>query len=154
MSRARNDQISYDRLLYTCIIEDMEPVHVQVLDAARVVAAANGTFRIAEVVQALPHLNAATVRTHVASRCCMNAPSNHQSRYAYFRAIRRGVYSIMPRFRVPRGRRERASQDDILARLPSGVDRTLLIDSFAKTPTERLETMRSAALSLEVMRAR
>ena len=132
----------------------VEPVHLQVLDAARTVAAANGTFRIADVVQALTHLNAATVRTHVASRCCMNAPSNHQSRYTYFRAIRRGVYSITPRFRVPRGRRERASQDAILAALPSGVDPTLLIDSLAKTPTERLETMRSAALSLEEMRAR
>jgi hypothetical protein len=84
----------------------------------------------------------------------MNAPSNHQSRYAYFRAIRRGVYAIRPRFRLSRRRRERASQDDILAALPSGVDPTLLIAAFAKTPTERLETMRSAALSLEAMRAR
>jgi hypothetical protein len=125
-----------------------------VLDAARAVAGANGRFRIADVVHALPHLNAATVRTHVASRCCLNAPSNHQSRYAYFRAIRRGVYSVAPRFRVRRARRERASQDDILARLPSGVDPTLLMDSFAQTPTERLETMRSAALSLEALRAR
>jgi hypothetical protein len=125
-----------------------------VLEAARAVAAANGTFRIADVIQALPHLNAATVRTHVASRCCMNAPSNHQSRYPYFRAIRRGVYSLTPHFRGPRGPRRRASQDAILAALPSGIDPTLLIDSLAKTPTERLETMRSAALSLEAMRTR
>lgn len=133
----------------------MEPVHLQVLDAARAVAAADGTFRIADVVQALPHLNPATVRTHIASRCCTNAPSHHQSRYPYFRAVRRGVYSITHSFRRPRSRgRDTASQDMILASLASGVDPTLLMESLAMTPTERLDTMRASARSLEAMRAR
>ncbi len=131
----------------------VEPIHVQVLDAACQVARADGIFRMADVAKALPHLNAGTVRTHVASRCCVNAPSHHQSRYQYFRAIRRGVYSIEPGFRAPR-RRQAASQDVILAALPSGVDPSLLRDSLAQTPTERLETMRAAALSLAAMTAR
>jgi hypothetical protein len=134
----------------------MDPVHLQVLDAARARAAGDWTFRISDVAAALPHLNTATVRTHVASRCCANAPSNHQSRYRYFKAVRRGVYRIEPAFR----RRQRpaavrgGSQDLILGSMETGVDSTLLAESLAMTPTERLETMRRAALSLDAMRVR
>src|SRR5262245_42948361 len=140
--------------LYTCIIEDMDPIHEQVLGAANAIASPDGRFRIADVPALLPHLNAATVRTHVASRCCANAPSNHQSRYRYFRAVRRGVYRIEPAFRR-RPRRHphlRPSQEQILASLDSGVDPTLIATSLAMTPTERLDTMRGAALSLESLR--
>src|SRR5688500_7101406 len=98
----------------------MEPVHLQVLDAARALAAEDGTFRVADVVRALPQLNAATVRTHVSSRCCSNAPANHHARYRYFRAIGRGVYAIAPRFRAAQRRRTTTSQDRILASWPSG----------------------------------
>jgi len=133
----------------------MDPVHAQVLDAACALAAADWTFRIADVMTALPHLNAATVRTHVASRCCVSAPSNHQSRYRYFRGLGRGVYRIEPPFRhrVRRGRRQAASQDVILATLDSGVDLTLIAESLAMTPTERLETMRRAARALDTIRS-
>ena len=136
--------------------QDMDPVHIQVLEAACALADADWTFGVADIIGALPHLNAATVRTHVASRCCVNAPPHHESRYRYFRALRRGVYRIEPavRRRVPSGRRHRASQDVILASLDSGIDRTLLAESLAMTPTERLETMRQAALSFDAMRAR
>jgi hypothetical protein len=68
-------------------------VHEQILDAA--VAHANPpdwTFRLAELVAALPALNPGTVRTHVASRCCVNAPPHHQSRHRYFRSVGRGLY--------------------------------------------------------------
>jgi hypothetical protein len=134
----------------------MDPVHVQVLEAARSLAAADGTFRIADVVRALPHLNAATVRTHVASRCTVNAPANHQSRHRYFRALRRGVYRIEARWRPPAQQvRPRAgSQDRILATLDSGIDASLIAESLAMTPTERIEVMRRAALSLDEMNAR
>ena len=76
-------------------------VQQQVLDAARRLCAgrADGTFRPSEVVAALPHLDAGTVRTHVVSRCCVNAPSNHAHRWPYFRRLRRGVYRIEPAFR-------------------------------------------------------
>jgi hypothetical protein len=134
----------------------VDPSHVQVLEAALALADAGWTFRAADVARALPHLNAATVRTHVASRCCVNAPSHHQSRYAYFRAIRRGIYRVEPsvRRRGLRGGRRRASQDVILSSMESGVDRTLPAESAAMTPTQRLETMRKAALSLDAMRTR
>jgi hypothetical protein len=38
--------------------------------------------------------------------------------------------------------------------MESGVDPTLLAESLAMTPTERLETMRRAALSLDAMKSR
>ena len=134
----------------------MNPIHIQVLDAACALANADWTFRVIDVPGALPHLNPGTVRTHVASRCCVNAPPHHASRYRYFRALRRGVYRIEPavRRRVPREQRGRNSLDVILASVDSGVDRTLLAASFALTPTERIETMRQAALSLDAMQAR
>jgi hypothetical protein len=131
-------------------------IHRQLLDAAAALADADGRFRIADVLRALPLLNAGTVRTHVASRCCVNAPAHHQSRYRYFRAVGRGVYRIEPPFRrrARQGRRPRASQDVILASMESGIDRTLIAESLSMTPTARLELMRQAALSLEDIRRR
>ena len=52
----------------------------------------DGTFCPAEVVAALPHLNAGTVRTHVASRCCVDAPANHNHRPLYLERVGRGRY--------------------------------------------------------------
>jgi hypothetical protein len=131
------------------------PVHTRVLDAARRTAdATNGwRFRLRDIVQTLPDLNEGTVRTHVASRCCVNAPSHHQSRHPYFRALGGGVYAIEPRFRthVSTSRR-RGWQDALIARVDSGVDRTLIDESLKLTPTERLERMRRAAASLDAMR--
>jgi predicted RNase H-like HicB family nuclease len=74
------------------------PVHAEVLDAARrLCRERNGwTFRPDEVVRALPHLNASTVRTHIVSRCCVNAPEHHLHRWAYFRRVARGVYEVLP----------------------------------------------------------
>lgn len=132
----------------------MAPIHDQVLDAARTVAADDWTFRIADVLGALPHLNAATVRTHVASRCCVNAPANHESRYRYFKAVGRGVYRVEASHRQRAARRRTPSQDRILSSVASGVDSTLIAESLAMTPTERLETMRRAAQSLEELRQR
>jgi hypothetical protein len=134
----------------------MDPIHLQVLEAANALADREGVFRIADVAARLTHLNPATVRTHVASRCCVNAPSHHQSRYRYFRLVRRGVYRIVPavRRRVSSPARRTPSQDVILASMDSGVDPTLIREALAMTPTERLETMRRAALSLDAMRPR
>jgi predicted RNase H-like HicB family nuclease len=73
------------------------PVHLEVLDAARRLCRERGgwTFRPNEVVRALPHLNASTIRTHIVSRCCVNAPSNHPHRWPYFRRVSRGEYEIL-----------------------------------------------------------
>lgn len=128
-------------------------LHEQVLDAALALAdPRDWTFRIADVVAALPALNPGSVRTHVASRCCVNAPAHHQSRHRYFRAVGRGVYRIEPAVRRRRTR-SRGWQDRILATLESGVDPTLIAESLRWTPTERLEHMRLAAVSLEDARA-
>jgi hypothetical protein len=131
------------------------PVHAQVLEAARRLADRAGTFRLRDLVAALPHLNPGTVRTHVASRCCVNAPAHHQTRWPYFHAVRRGIYRIESRVRRPAARRQRRGwQDRILESGDTGIDPTLIAESLKWTPTERLERMRAAALSIEAMRSR
>lgn len=136
----------------------MRPIHAEVLDAALAQADRRDgwTFRLGDVVRSLPHLNPATVRTHVGSRCCVNAPANHQSRHPYFRVVDRGVYRIEPGFRRTARPRVRGGgwQDRVLAAVESGVDPTLIVESLRLTPTERLEHMRTAAESLEAMKAR
>ncbi len=54
-------------------------IHEQVLVAANAAASdhTNWIFTVEEVVRALPHLNVSSVRTHVVSRCCVDAPKNH-----------------------------------------------------------------------------
>lgn len=76
------------------------PIHEQILAAARrLCRREDWTFRPREIVRALPHLNEGSVRTHVVSRCCENAPKNHPYRWPYFRRVERGVYEILPPFR-------------------------------------------------------
>jgi predicted RNase H-like HicB family nuclease len=74
------------------------PVHLEVLDAARRLCGEREgwTFRPDEIVRALPHLNPSTVRTHIVSRCCVNAPRNHPHRWEYFRRVARAVYEVLP----------------------------------------------------------
>ena len=74
------------------------PIHEEVLKAARRIASTRGdwTFTPVEIVRALPHLNQSSVRTHVVSRCCVNAPKNHPHKWDYFRRIGRGRYLVLP----------------------------------------------------------
>lgn len=76
-------------------------IHTEVLQAARRLCEERGgwTFRVDEVVRALPHLNPRSVRTHVVSRCCANAPRNHPHKWDYFRRVGRGTYEILPGWR-------------------------------------------------------
>jgi predicted RNase H-like HicB family nuclease len=78
------------------------PVHDEVLRAARRLCRERGgwTFAPNEIVRALPHLDAGSIRTHVTSRCCVNAPRNHPHRWDYFRRVRRAVYQIRPAHRA------------------------------------------------------
>ena len=71
-------------------------VHDEVLATAQRLCRAkrSRTFKPAEVVRALPHLNASTVRTHIVSRCCVNAPKNHAHRWPYFKRLKWGIYEI------------------------------------------------------------
>ena len=77
-------------------------IHSEVLAAARRLCHENGDpiFRVEDVVKALPHLNPSSVRTHVTSRCCINAPKNHPHRWPYFRRVGRGVYEIDEAYRA------------------------------------------------------
>jgi len=77
-------------------------VHDHVLQAARQLAAPRRgwTFTVDEVVRALPHLNPSTVRTHIVSRCCVNAPKNHLHKWPYFRRVERGRYQVEPKYRL------------------------------------------------------
>jgi predicted RNase H-like HicB family nuclease len=76
-------------------------IHDEVLRAARRFASRrkDWSFTPLEVVVALPHLNERSVRTHVVSRCCVNAPKHHPHRWRYFRRIQRGRYQILPEYR-------------------------------------------------------
>lgn len=80
--------------------------HHQILDAAQRLCAerTEPVFTPDEIVRALPHLNPQTVRTHVTSRCCVNARPHHQSRLEYFRKTERGRYVLLPQHRLPQGR--------------------------------------------------
>jgi predicted RNase H-like HicB family nuclease len=79
-------------------------VHDEVLRAAiRICRRRSGwLFRPSEIVIALPHLNAGTVRTHIVSRCCVNAPANHPHRLDYFTRVSRGLYEIRSPYRHSR----------------------------------------------------
>jgi hypothetical protein len=135
---------------------DRQSVHLQVLEAARRVAGRTRTFRLRDVVAALPHLNPGTVRTHVSSRCCVNAPAHHQTRWPYFRAVGRGVYRLEPRDKkrragAPRG--NRSWQDRILDAGDFGIDPTLITANLRRTPTERLQQLVSFIDFIETARA-
>jgi predicted RNase H-like HicB family nuclease len=75
--------------------------HHVILEAAQRLCAdrKDPVFTADEVVRALPHLNPQTVRTHVTSRCCVNARPHHQSRLEYFRKRSRGQYELLPQHR-------------------------------------------------------
>ena len=77
------------------------PLHEEVLRAALRLCRERGewTFRPNEVVRALPHLNPSSVRTHIVSRCCVNAPAHHVHRWRYFRRRAHGVYEILAPYR-------------------------------------------------------
>src|SRR5215831_18429565 len=78
--------------------------HDEILAAARRLLEERGdtTFSPDDIVRALPHLNPRTIRTHVVSRCCVNAPTNHPHKWGYFKRVDRGRYEITPKYRKPR----------------------------------------------------
>jgi len=77
-------------------------VHDEVLAAANRIASESGdlTFTPYEVVKALPALNENSVRTHIVSRCCVNAPKNHLHKWDYFRRVGHGRYEVLSKHRT------------------------------------------------------
>jgi len=80
-----------------------ESIQQRVLQAALSYCRRKGgwSFEVADIVDALPDLNPQSVRTHVTSRCCANAPPNHAHRWPYFKRIGRGRYEVAPAYRRP-----------------------------------------------------
>lgn len=99
-------------------------IHDEVLSAARRICRERGekTFQVADIVHALPHLNPSSVRTHVVSRCCVNAPKNHPHKWEYFRRVRRGEYVILSPYSRPEVRPRRVAESPS-AYAPAGPQR-------------------------------
>ncbi len=87
-------------------------IHQEVLATARRICRerGEGTFRVSDIVNALPHLNPSSVRTHVVSRCCLNAPKNHPHKWDYFRRIGRGEYVVLSPYDVKEGPSSRVAE--------------------------------------------
>jgi len=55
-------------------------------------------FEVKEVVNHMlnkyPTLNESTIRTHITSRCCVNANANHATTYNDYERIERGLYRL------------------------------------------------------------
>jgi predicted RNase H-like HicB family nuclease len=77
-------------------------IHLQVLAAAQRICGEQGRtrFHLNEVVKALPRVSSNSVRTHVSSYCCVNAPRYHAYRHPYFKRVGFGEYELMPAFRA------------------------------------------------------
>jgi len=89
-------------------------VHEEVLAVANEIVdepGSGGVFTLREVLLRLPHLNERTVRTHVGSRCCLNAPKNHPHRWGYFRRVGHGRYEVVPQYR----QRKKATKKPVAA---------------------------------------
>jgi hypothetical protein len=73
----------------------------QILEAARGIVRERGRneFTILEIVNRLKDTGAgfsgSTIRTHITSRCCRNAPKNHAVTYEDFERIARGCYRMV-----------------------------------------------------------
>jgi hypothetical protein len=76
--------------------------HEEVLAAAIAVTAAKGRneFSPVEIIEYMKAKGSrypeSTIRTHVVSRCCANAPDHHAVVYRYFKRVGRGTYRILP----------------------------------------------------------
>jgi hypothetical protein len=78
------------------------PCHEEVLEAARSIVQEKGdnAFTPQEVVdhlrKRLTAYSESTIRIHVVSRCCYNAPRHHAVKHEYFERIGRASYKIRP----------------------------------------------------------
>ena len=126
------------------------PIHLEILTAARRLCEASDdwTFTLLDIVQTLSHLNESTVRTHVTSRCCVDAPQHHGSKYSYFRRVGRGIYQIEPLFRS-NSRKEVALSTTSHMAETTGASIPVSVDELQKALQENLYVAdRSLAISI------
>ena len=104
-------------------------IHDEVLAAARRISAERRPARFTpdDIVNALPHLNPRTVRTHVVSRCCVNAPKNHPHKWPYFRRVGRGQYEIAAPYRRSGGQADRVREAQPRYGPPPALERRRLL---------------------------
>ena len=75
--------------------------HEEVLEAAISIIKTKGVneFTPSEVIQYLKKQNTtykeSSIRTHIISRCCINAPPHFAKRYEYFECIGHGLYKVI-----------------------------------------------------------
>jgi hypothetical protein len=80
----------------------------EILSRARELLERTGTstFQLNDLVNFMrlkkSHFAESTIRTHVASRLCVNAPANHDSRYPDFERTETGTYQFAKRNRADR----------------------------------------------------
>jgi predicted RNase H-like HicB family nuclease len=108
-------QLEYlnEQVYYTTSGDSAMAIHEEVLRAAIRICRERGywTFKADEVVLRLPHLNESSVRTHIVSRCCINAPKNHPHKWDYFKRMHRGLYAIQRAYRKGKETRRIAAYD-------------------------------------------
>ncbi len=75
--------------------------HKEVLAAAKSIVKKTGKneFSIEDVIIEMKNSKTtyleSTIRTHIASKLCVNSPPHHNTRYAYFERIEHGKYRII-----------------------------------------------------------
>ncbi len=81
----------------------MVEAHVKILEAARSLAQRQTAFVTQDILSEILDLYGeveyrrhavSTYLTHIQSRCCANAPKNHQTVYNYLWRVRPGVYRL------------------------------------------------------------
>ena len=73
----------------------------ELLETVRYIVRKKGVnqFTIDEVIRVMQDNNTAyaenTIRTHICSRCCVNASANHMVRYDDYERIGQGLYKLL-----------------------------------------------------------
>lgn len=71
----------------------------EILECARVVAGSSGTFTIQDILSCMAkrgtRYEESTIRTHITSRMCANAPDHHAVTYHDLERTDRGEYRLL-----------------------------------------------------------
>lgn len=72
----------------------------EILACARTIGGSTGTFSIQDLIHCMEKRGTryaeSTIRTHITSRMCTNAPDNHAVTYRDLKRIGRGKYRLLP----------------------------------------------------------
>ena len=72
----------------------------EILECAHAVAGRSGTFTIQDIINCMEKRGSrykeSTIRTHITSRMCSNAPDSHAVTYRDLERTERGNYRLLP----------------------------------------------------------